>query len=396
MKKVLIIAQRFPPAGGVGTFRVAKFVKYLKEFGWEPSVITINRNLYTGLTWYDNDLEKDIPGDVNIYRTDIWQFPYINDEGVKWVPYLFINAIKIIRKERSQLVYITGGPFLPLVVGPFIKFLFKLPYIIDLRDPWKLAYHRVTNKGLKNQLMRLLDNIAEPIVINQASRVICATYQMRKEYQSAYPERSDKFYTITNGYDPDDFYQVRPRRYKKFTIVYTGKFERSEAFHNPLLFFKALKIIQNKKIEIQFIHVGAKEEKVINMSHEIGLSDIVMFVGPKSHSETLSYAMGADLLLVIGSDRKMGLPVKMFDYIGCNKPILFLAYKDEEMWGVGQEIPLATLLENKSAKEIAYVIEKIYKKHHGEKFSKIIFSKYHRKILTGSLSEIFNKVLADR
>ena len=33
-KKVLMIAQRFPPAGGVGTFRVTKFVKYLKEFGW--------------------------------------------------------------------------------------------------------------------------------------------------------------------------------------------------------------------------------------------------------------------------------------------------------------------------------------------------------------------------
>lgn len=38
MKKVLIIAYYWPPAGGPGVQRWVKFVKYLRNFGIEPIV----------------------------------------------------------------------------------------------------------------------------------------------------------------------------------------------------------------------------------------------------------------------------------------------------------------------------------------------------------------------
>src|SRR4051812_3012819 len=40
MKKVLIVAYYFPPSGGPGVQRVLKYVQYLREFGWEPVVLT--------------------------------------------------------------------------------------------------------------------------------------------------------------------------------------------------------------------------------------------------------------------------------------------------------------------------------------------------------------------
>ena len=42
MKKVLIIAYYWPPAGGAGVQRVLKFAKYLPKFGWEPVILTVN------------------------------------------------------------------------------------------------------------------------------------------------------------------------------------------------------------------------------------------------------------------------------------------------------------------------------------------------------------------
>ena len=392
MKKVLIIAQYFPPAGGVGTFRVTKFVKYLKEFGWEPIVLTVCKDCYSKAIWLDHNLEKDIPHDIHIYRTNIWRSSYINDEGARWLPFLLSNIFKIIRKEQPNLIYITGGPFFPLIMGPIIKFFFRLPYVIDLRDPWKLAHHRVPIRGLKARLGRLLTNITEPIVIRYSAKVICATDTLREEYQSVYSGKSEKFYTITNGYDPDDFNYIKPKQYEKFTVVYTGKFERNEAFHDPGPVFKALKILQSKGIGAQFIHVGVKEEKVVALAQKAGMRNAIKFIGPRSHSDTLSYAIGADLLLVIGSDRKMGLPVKMFDYIGCHRPMLILAYKDEEIWNVGQEIPFATLLENNDSDNIACAIEELYQKEQIIESSENISAKYHRRNLTSILSEVFNEV----
>ena len=394
IRKVLIIAQRFPPAGGVGTFRVTKFVKYLPEFGWNPIVLTVRENSYQKGVWQDRGLEQNIANNINVYRTKVWQTQNINDEGIRWLPFLLQALFKVIRKESPLLVYITGGPFFPLIVGPILKLLFRLPYIVDLRDPWKLAMRAVPIQGVKANIGQLLTNIAEPIVLKYAIKVICATDALREEYQSVYTDNQEKFFTITNGYDPEDFKNLKAKQYKKFTIAYTGKFVRTEAFHNPTPFFNALKILHDKGADIQFVHVGAKEEKVIVLAKKTGVGSIIKFIGPKPHSETLSYAIGADLLLVIGSGRKMGLPVKMFDYIGCRKPILILAYKDEEIWHVGQEIPSAILLENNNSDNIAYAIEELYLKNKKIEWEGNTDLKYHRKNLTNILSKVFNEILS--
>ena len=63
MDKVLIIANEFPPMGGAGVQRTTKFVKYLRDFGFEPIVVT--KEHMGGLS--DKTLLQDIPQDIKIY-----------------------------------------------------------------------------------------------------------------------------------------------------------------------------------------------------------------------------------------------------------------------------------------------------------------------------------------
>jgi len=396
MKKVLAIAQYFPPIGGVGTFRITKFIKYLPNFGWKPIVLTVQKDCYSDKAWIDADFERNIPKDIHVYRTKILRSKIINDEGIGWLPFLIPKLIKLIKKEKPDLVFITGGPFFPLIVCPIIKIFYKIHCVVDLRDPWKLSYSRIPARGLKAYLGRLLINIAEPVVFKNATKVICASDTILKEYQVVYNNQKEKFLTITNGYDPSDFKDIKPKQYERFTIVYTGKFRCSEALLDPALIFRALKILHGKGINIQFVHVGLKEEEIVALSKKIGVQDSIKFIGPKSYAETLSYAKGADLLLVIGSNKKMGLSVKIFDYIGCHRPILILTHKDGELWKIGEEIPYAALLENIDPDNIAWVIEELYQKNQTVESSENIRVKYHRKNLTGILSEVFNEVLLNR
>ena len=46
MNKVLVIAYYFPPLGLSGVQRTTKFVKYLQDFGWEPTVLTVGEIAY--------------------------------------------------------------------------------------------------------------------------------------------------------------------------------------------------------------------------------------------------------------------------------------------------------------------------------------------------------------
>lgn len=299
MKKVLMISQFFPPIGGVGCIRVTKFVKYLPEFGWMPAVLTVREDSYRKDTWLDNTLVKDVPSEVPVYRTKIWRANIINDQSIHWLPCLIWSIPKVIRKERPQIVYLTGGPFYSLAAGPLIKFLFRLPYVVDLRDPWKLAQPRQHLKGIKAWFGRFLIGIIEPIVIRFASKVICVSEPMREEYQNAYRRHSpDKFVVITNGYDAQDFIGLKPVIFSTFTIVYTGKFCTRGAFRNPTTFFNALRILRERSRQIKFVHVGPQEKEVLDLVKKAGIDDLVDFVGPRSHLEALEYTKGASLLLL--------------------------------------------------------------------------------------------------
>src|SRR5882762_736658 len=63
---VLIVAFHFPPqAGSSGQLRALKFCRYLPEFGWQPSVLTLNPKAYEAI---DARSEKTISPNVPVYR----------------------------------------------------------------------------------------------------------------------------------------------------------------------------------------------------------------------------------------------------------------------------------------------------------------------------------------
>ena len=70
MKKVLIITYSWPPAGGIGVLRCLKFVKYLRDFGWEPIVLTAENASYQFL---DHDNLKEIPEGIEIHKVPIFE-----------------------------------------------------------------------------------------------------------------------------------------------------------------------------------------------------------------------------------------------------------------------------------------------------------------------------------
>ena len=70
---ILVISYLFPPRGGVGVQRIAKFVKYLPENGFKPIVLTVKKP--SGSVPEDKALLDEISPDVEIIRTKSYE-PY--------------------------------------------------------------------------------------------------------------------------------------------------------------------------------------------------------------------------------------------------------------------------------------------------------------------------------
>ena len=65
-RRVLVIAYYFPPMGLSGVQRSLKFVKYLPQFGWQPTVLTVEP---WGYLARDESLLADLEGkSVEIVR----------------------------------------------------------------------------------------------------------------------------------------------------------------------------------------------------------------------------------------------------------------------------------------------------------------------------------------
>ncbi len=46
MRNLLVVAYYFPPCGGGGVVRVKSFVRYLRDNGWRPLVLTVKEKYY--------------------------------------------------------------------------------------------------------------------------------------------------------------------------------------------------------------------------------------------------------------------------------------------------------------------------------------------------------------
>ena len=388
MKNILIIATYFPPMGGVGTVRVAKYVKYLRNFNWNPTIITIDQ---AHITNYDETLLKDIDEDIEIIQLKL-------NKKNKKIEIIFYQKLKrkidyIIKQKKYDAVFITGGPFEPMKIAPYIYKKYKIPYILDLRDPWKLQKMITTTKlrTLKSKVKRFIVGVSEKKVFKDAFAICTVNDTMTNQYQNEYPKIKYKFVTIPNGYDPEDYEEIQPKKLQGYNIIYAGKFGVSAGFRNPENIFKAIKIVNDKGVSVRFVHVGQKEEKIIEIAKKEDVIQYCTFVGRKSYKESLEYCKGANILLVIGSNEKSEQTGKIFDYIGCGKPIMVLANSDSEIVNVCKNIENAYCIGKNDIEKMVDTIVKIYKNNCDLK-QNIMVEAYTRKYLTSELVKILDRI----
>ena len=94
MKKVLIITYYWPPGSGPGVQRFLKFSKYLREFGWEPIILTVKNGTYPN---QDPTLVDDIPKGIKVFKTKTFE-PF----GL----YSMLTGKNPSQRYQVQLVYL--------------------------------------------------------------------------------------------------------------------------------------------------------------------------------------------------------------------------------------------------------------------------------------------------
>lgn len=365
MKKVLLITYPFPPLGVAGSLRPFRFAKNLIYYGWLPIVITIKEreDLYK-----DRSLLSELPLEVIIHRTstfDPYLLYYTNrayrnkninsektiikidinknnyfkiilskfkniintvlttpDHQVFWFPFAFKKAASIIMREKIKIIMTTSPPNSGHLIGLALKKILSISWIADFRDPWvdnfKIRKMSSTQKWIESKM--------EKWIIKNADRVIANTDTNRQRLIERYNNvDSSRFETIHNGFEEMNL--NKKRIFNKFTISHTGLLYPSI---NPYYFIEPMKIWLNTfgesaKEFVQVFFVGIDDDVTKNLITMNGLSEIVKFVDRVSHKEALEIAANSDVLLIslgFEESNKGWIPMKLYDYLSCKKPII--------------------------------------------------------------------------
>ncbi|MDH6250494.1 hypothetical protein M2347_000221 [Chryseobacterium sp. H1D6B] len=358
-KKILIITYYWPPAGGPGVQRWLKFAKYLPDFGWKPIIYTPENPSYPLL---DESLIKDVPEDLEIVKTKIWE-PYqlaeklnksnkkfkagqfdvgknqswksklsiwvrgnffIPDARVFWVKPSVKFLEQYLKEHKIDVVVTSGPPHSMHLIGLNLKK--KLPHlkwIADFRDPWtEISYysHLKLTKSSDKKHRRL-----ESSVFKNADITLATSYTDTENFN----KNGANAVCITNGFDENDSNKktnLPVHKSDTFTLSYIGVLEQ---LRNPENLWKALDdlILQNSDFASHFTlkFAGRVDDKILNSIESTSLKNHIQNLGYLSHDKAIEEMQQSEILLITNFPNEPSkgiIPGKIFEYLAAGKQII--------------------------------------------------------------------------
>ncbi|SMO31994.1 glycosyltransferase [Gracilimonas mengyeensis] len=419
MKNVLVIVYYFPPMGGSGVQRPLKFVKYLRDFGWDPIILCPEPGAYHT---FDQSLMEEVhnanlqvfrvPVDTPFHKTGQKQkqvrippaiakilrwfssFFFLPDNKKKWIEPGLEAAMKIIEEQDIDLIFSSAPPYSNLMLAKSIKQKTGLPVVMDLRDDW-LESHLIKypTRWHKNRMRQL-----EAETLSEADGLLTINERIAQSLK----ERTQKeVEVIGHGYDPEDFKGLGADQYppnKKLTFLYSGTFypdSRPDTFLRAWAELLKESPSLKERVELQF--QGRLENAHWKLINELNLKDLVVDFGYVDHDTAVRNLLRADVLWLIVGHKKNAEIIslgKTSEYFAARKPILGLVPKGsarDMLLNYGNAFIAAPYHISQIKKQLEVILKH---KRNGDwpEPSEEVIQSFNRRKLTGELTRMFDQI----
>ena len=436
MSRVLVVAYHFPPIGGAGVQRNAKFARYLPELGYELVVVTGPGGDGSRWTPEDPTLNDDVAPGVEVSRVP--GPPPAPEGGLRgraghllgledaWERWWADGAVAAgLEAGPVDVIYASLEPYWSSAVAAMeLSRKLGVPWVADLQDPWALDEMRIYPSDLhrRREVRRMRE------ALNSADVVVMNTPEAMERVQRHFPElRAKPVVSITNGFDEADFDRPAPARDDDaFRIVHTG-FLHTEIARRQHATGRIRRLIGGaveprvdlltrshvflleavnrlladdpsleQSLEVHFAGVLSPADLEVAAS-----SPVVRLRGYLPHHETVDVMRSADLLFLPMQDLPPGTPAgiipgKTFEYVASGRPIL-AAVPDGDARDLLARAGTALLSRPGDVEAMAALIRgAVDSRRRGEAPPELrtdAIAPYERRELARSLAEVFDGVL---
>jgi glycosyltransferase involved in cell wall biosynthesis len=345
MRAVLMLCYFFPPLGGGGVQRSAKFAKYLPEHGWKPVVITVRPNRRNRIDQgVDPSLVEGLREDAEVIRCPSLEFaglyellhhlrlrkalleierlvPFLHqDYKIGWYPFALRAARRRLESSPTDVIYTSSPPYAAHLIGRTLRREYGIPWVADFRDPWTL----LTTYRPWTPLHAKLDRRFEAAVLNSADAVIANTPTNRTNVVRAFGISPGKIHVIPNGYDPEEFEHAdRVASPSRFVISCVGKFYE---WTDPEVFLRAYRRFHHDHPDSHLRFLGPRSRAVRQATARLLEPGSWEASERIKHTEAVAVMCSSAALLAnlpFMTDAHC-VPGKVYEYLAARRPILLI------------------------------------------------------------------------
>lgn len=412
--------------GGSGVQRPLKFVKYLREFGWNPIVLCPEPGMYP---YFDESLEAELkkisPEIIRIrpktlFHLGTWsvsakktQIPNILSKTARrflrlfmypdnkkgWIKPAVEKGLEVIQGRKIDLIFSTAPPFSNHMAAAQLSQKSEIPLVLDYRDLWLNNHFMDDMFGWQKGIMKRMEKFSLEI----AQAITGLDSFMLHDIQSNYPEINVTNYEVPHGYDPEDFSNLDNKEtldYKKgkLNFLYSGIFYEQ---NQPDKFLSALKKAGSRgAINMRDVHLhfqGGLDERIRKFLVELGLKENVTDYGYVTHDVAVANLIKADVLWMVSNFKASHKQIKsgkLFEYFGTGKPILGLVHEGASSRLIN-EYGAGFFGDLTSEEVIIQQLESIYKKWKSGSLPQAdqeFIEQFNRRSITRDLAQIFDKI----
>lgn len=427
MKNLLIISPYFPPSNTADMHRIRMSLPYFKENGWEVEVVMVDEQFSEATK--DHFLLNSIPKDILIHKVKAFSKKITGKFGlgslsIRSLYYYKKQVDNLLKKKKFDLIYFSTTEFTITILGAYWKRKFKIPYVIDMQDPWHSTYYEGKPKSerpAKYWFSYRLNKYLEPIAMKKVDGLISVS-------QGYIDTLIDRYYrlkqipskVITFGAFEKDFELVKTR-FESFkssynieentiNFVYVGR-GGNDMKEGLILLFSVFKkglaeqFESFKKIRFHFIGTsyapkGLGIPTIRPIAEEMGITEYVNEQTDRIlFYDSIYSLLTADALLIIGSDDKQYTASKIYPYIMAEKPLLAFFHPESSASKIIQECNAGTvisLLKNEEENNVDIVYQELYNlidSPQNKKTDWLKFENYSAKNMTKQQCELFNQVI---
>jgi len=333
--RILFLTHFYPPEMGAAAARLHGLARWLVKGGHQVTALTGFPNYPTGnipKEYKRRIVASEKLNGVNVLRT--WVFATSHRSSIRRLLNYFSFVVSAIitgisLKNSFDVILVSSPPLFVGVAGNFLSKVFKIPFVLDLRDLWPevaIEAGAFTEKNLLIKWSRLLADF----IYRRAAHLTPVTESKRERLISRNVEK-ERMTVITNGVDFDRLdkswkydWRVELGNTGKFVVTYTGLIGIAQGIGVAV---EAAELVKdNPNIHFLIVGEGVERDDLIDRVQQLQLTNITFVpLQPRAAIPSLIAASDVALVPLVSRELQDAVPSKLLEAWACQKAVILAA-----------------------------------------------------------------------